>query len=125
MKLPGRTSTNSGPARLNWRCAGLILGILLLPLLGVSSLFADTTVTTLGGGRLSTAGPDAGFTDGDILQSSQFRTPFGCAVDLAGRVYVADRDNGALRRLDLAANRCRTVLSGLNQPVAVAVDPTN
>jgi streptogramin lyase len=125
MNMRGRTSTNSGPPRLICRCAGLILGTLLLPLLGVSPLFADATVTTLGGGRLSPAGSDAGFTDGDILQSSQFRNPFGCAVDLAGRVYVADRDNGVLRRLDLAANRCRTVLGGLNQPVAVAVDPTN
>jgi Chitobiase/beta-hexosaminidase C-terminal domain len=122
MKMSGITSTLPGPVSLIGRGTGLILGALLLPLAGVWPLSADTTVTTLGGGRLSPTGPDAGFSDGDILQSSQFRTPFGCAVDLAGRVYVADRDNGALRQLDLAANRCRTLLRSLHQPVAVAVD---
>ena len=34
---------------------------------------------------------------------------------------MADRDNGALRLLDLSANRCRTVLTKLKQPVGVAV----
>ncbi|MFO1500687.1 MAG: chitobiase/beta-hexosaminidase C-terminal domain-containing protein [Verrucomicrobiota bacterium] len=56
---------------------------------------------------------------------SQFNTPFGCAVDTAGRVYVADRNNGERRRrLELSANRCRTILQGLAQPVDV-VDATN
>jgi hypothetical protein len=99
--------------------------MVLLSVTAASSLLGDATVTTLGGGRLTPTGPDAGFTDGDILQMSQFNTPSGCAVDLSGRICVADRNNGALRRLDLAANRCRTLLTGLNQPVAVAVDQAN
>ncbi len=122
MNLPGRTSSQSGAAHLLDRCVVLILAALFLLPAAVTALFAEPTVTTLGGGRLTPAGPDAGFTDGDILQSSQFNMPFGCAVDPSGRVYVADRANGALRRLELSANRCRTLLRNLNQPVAVVVD---
>jgi hypothetical protein len=103
----------------------LLVAGLLVALSSTVSLRADATVKTLGGGRLSPNGADAGFVDGDTLQLSQFNTPSGCAIDAAGKVYVADRNNGALRRLDLAANRCRTVLSGLKQPVAVSVDTNN
>ena len=124
MKLHGETRLDLAPGRPvpPWR--GLILGILLLSC-SIFPLSAEVTVRTLGGGRLTPEGSDAGFTDGDILQSAQFSVPAGCAVDSLGRVYVADRDNGALRRLDVTANRCRTIVQGLNQPVAVAVDATN
>jgi hypothetical protein len=79
-------------------------------------------VKTLGGGRLSPNGPDWGFVDGDILQLSQFHTPSGCAVDAMGRVYVADLGNGAVRRLHISANRSTTLITGLNKPVALALD---
>lgn len=119
MKLP-KTTPRTAPVRpISWRL-GLVLGACLLTL-PVLRLHAEASVTTLGGGRLTPTGPDAGFSDGDILQLSQFHTPFGCAVDAGGRLLVADRDNGALRRLDLAANKSRTLLSGLKQPVATVV----
>jgi hypothetical protein len=83
------------------------------------------TVITLGGGRLVNTGSDAGFLDGHVLQESQFNFPHGLALDASGKLYVADRLNGALRRLDLSANRSTTVLRNLNQPMAVAVNATN
>jgi hypothetical protein len=123
MNMPGPTSRSAAPARLFSRRLGLILGSLLLAL--PPALLAEGTVKTLGGGRLFPNGPDFGFADGDTLQVSQFNNPAGCAIDSSGRVYVADRDNGALRRLELAANRCRTLLRDLNQPVAVVIETNN
>src|SRR5689334_18406143 len=115
MKTQGTRLRNSPPHRLVSRCAGFFLGNLLLTAALTSTAFAQVEVKTVGGGRLTAAGADAGFTGGDILQAAQFHSPFGCAIDASGRVYVADRDNGALRLLDLSANRCKTVLSNLKQ----------
>ncbi len=96
------------------------------------ALFALTTlafpaveVRTLGGGRGTATGLDYGFFDGNMLEVSQFHTPVGAAVDAAGQVYIADRDNGAIRKLDLANNRSSTVVSGLDQPLAVAIAGPN
>lgn len=110
------------PSRLILRWGGMFLGTVLLSLAATAQPEGEATVRTLGGGRLSVSGSDAGFVDGDILQASQFNQPFGCDVDSAGRVYVADRLNGALRRLDITANRCRTLVSGLKEPIAVKLD---
>src|SRR5262245_53159024 len=90
--------------------------------LAATSLCAETTVKTIGGGRVTITGPDAGFTNGDVMQSSQFHTPAGCLVDSQGLLYVADRDNGAIRKLNLPANRATTLMSGLNKPVALVMD---
>ncbi|MBI4659196.1 MAG: chitobiase/beta-hexosaminidase C-terminal domain-containing protein [Verrucomicrobia bacterium] len=101
------------------------LVLLLLVFAWLPPLAAQVQVRTLGGGRTSAAGPDAGYRDGNTLQNSQFNFPAGVVVDLTGNLFVADRDNGAVRKLDLSANRASTFLSGLNQPVALAVDRTN
>ncbi len=83
-------------------------------------------VTTLAGSTL-------GFADG-IGISSQFYFPFGVAVDLSGNVFVADRDNHKIRKID--PNNLVTTLSGsvrgfadgtgslaqFNYPSSVAVD---
>jgi hypothetical protein len=103
-------SANTGP---RWGLLALVLPILAW------SAAAQVQVQTIGGGRLSATGPDAGFMDGSILQLSQFHTPSGAAVDAHGAVYVADRGNGAVRKLDLASDRSSTLLDGLNQPVDV------
>jgi hypothetical protein len=125
MNMHGKTRPASAMERLACWCHGILLGGLLVTWGEGFPLLAETTVKTLGGGRLMANGSDAGFTDGDALQVSQFHSPYGCAVDTTGRLYVADRDNGALRQLDLNGNRSRTILTSLAQPVAVAVDATN
>lgn len=91
-----------------------------------ASAFGQVQVTTLGGGPLTLGGPANGFVDGDTLNVAQFNRPSGCAIGPDGRLYVADRDNHAVRVLDVAANLTRTFLNqakGLNRPVGVAVDP--
>jgi DNA-binding beta-propeller fold protein YncE len=54
---------------------------------------------------------------------SQLRHPQGLAVDNAGRLYVADTDNGAIRLLTGAGAMTTVVVSGdLGHPDAIAVD---
>jgi streptogramin lyase len=89
------------------------------------SALAQATVQTVGGGRLSARGSDAGFVNGDTIQASQFNLPFGAAVDSFGNVYVADRNNGAIRKIDLDASRVSTLVSGLDHPVALTAEPLN
>jgi hypothetical protein len=69
-------------------------------------------------------GPSAGYLDGDSFQSALYNTPLGLALDKnSALLYVADRGNNAIRKLDLAANQTITFANfGINVPVAVAVD---
>ena len=48
------------------------------------------------------AGSDAGSADGPVA-SAQFKWPSGVAVDAAGNVFVADRGNHTLRRINPAS----------------------
>src|SRR5437867_11999440 len=70
-------------------------------------------------------GPASGFVNGHTLQESQFNSPCRCILDSAGNLYVADRDNGKVRKLDIAGDRAHTYLTGLNRPVSVALDNAN
>ncbi|MCF7669716.1 MAG: chitobiase/beta-hexosaminidase C-terminal domain-containing protein [Verrucomicrobia bacterium] len=85
----------------------------------------QVNVQTLGGGPLSAGGSYSGFADGDTLQQAQFNRPSGCAVDDQGYLYVADRNNNAVRRLDVAGNWTSTVIVGLYEPIDVAIVRTN
>lgn len=97
----------------------ILLGLILA---SVRPAEAQIVVETLGGGPYALNGPSAGDRDGDTRQNSQFNSPWGCAADALGNLFVADRDNGKLRRLDVQGNRTYTALSGLDKPVDVAVD---
>ncbi|HOW64983.1 MAG TPA: chitobiase/beta-hexosaminidase C-terminal domain-containing protein [Candidatus Paceibacterota bacterium] len=102
---------------------GLLIAA-ILAVLGVSACAtrAEGTVTTLGGGPVDGM-PAHGYRDGATLQEAQFYSPYGCALDSTQNyLYVADRDNGRIRILDLGADLTQTLMSGLNKPVAVAVD---
>jgi sugar lactone lactonase YvrE len=56
-------------------------------------VIATKEVTTLTG-----SGTTGGFTDG-TLTAAQFNSPYGIAVDGAGNLYVADRDNHRIRKI--------------------------
>lgn len=93
-------------------------------LLGTANLQATVTVTTLGGGNPKVSPKYLGYKDGTTLSTALFHTPQGIAVDPgANNLYVADRDNNAIRRLDLAAGWTYTFkTAGISQPVGVAVN---
>lgn len=108
------------PARRRARAAGW--GLALLGLAFTTPLQAEVTVETLAGGPLYLGGPCYGFADGKSLEQAQFNLPSGCVITSAGYLFVADRNNNSLRRLDVAGNRTMTVVTGLNEPVALALD---
>jgi sugar lactone lactonase YvrE len=59
----------------------------------VSELLADGTVSTVAGARDA-----AGSSDGNRA-AARFRYPVGLAADLNGNLFVADRDNNAIRQI--------------------------
>jgi hypothetical protein len=117
-------------AHLGVRARGLLATTALL--LAAANLFAANTVNWFSGG------PNTGYTsgygdaDGDITLSAEYHTPCGIAVDITGNLYVADRDNNAVRFLDMGENWTYTVvpqdLNGnpqtnlFSKPVGVAID---
>ncbi len=112
----------AGKQRGTNRAARWILA-LLLGALTASDAFAQTTVTTIGGGPTNLTGAASGFQDGNTLQIAQFNTPGGLVFDVSGRfLFLADTLNGAIRRLDLTAGTTSTYLTGLSTPVDVAID---
>ncbi|MBI2924441.1 MAG: chitobiase/beta-hexosaminidase C-terminal domain-containing protein [Verrucomicrobia bacterium] len=100
---------------------GLAALLLALPSLALAAIEVDT----VGGGPIVLGGPSFGFIDGDTLNDAQFHRPSGAALGPNGRLYVADRDNGAVRVLDIAGNLTSTFVRGLQRPVGVAVDAAN
>ncbi|PYI83746.1 MAG: hypothetical protein DME26_14500, partial [Verrucomicrobia bacterium] len=64
-----------------------------------------------------------GYTNGNTATDAKFNHPLGLALDSTGNnLFVADRDNNAIRRLDLAANQTFTFAEFINKPVGVAID---
>ena len=107
-----------------WALTGFVLGLVWL--LGAARLQA-VTVTTLGGGDPHVSPKYLGYRDGTTLSSALFHTPAGLAIDSTGSyLFVADRDNNAIRYLDLAAGLTWTFgvvnTNLVNKPVGVVVD---
>src|ERR1035441_9820616 len=94
----------SQPASSGLWASGAALTAALL-LLATASLRAQTNngvvVGTLSGGGYP---PYYGYVDGDTANAAEFHTPIGLAMDSTGDyLHIADRDNNAIRVLDLAA----------------------
>ena len=92
-----------------------------------ASLQAAVTVTTLGGGDPHVNPKYQGYRDGATLTSALFRSPAGLAIDSTGNyLFVADRDNNAIRYLDLGAGFTWTFsvvnTNLISKPVGVLLD---
>jgi hypothetical protein len=87
---------------------------------------AQVTVTTLGGGPTSTNLSPAGDTDGSTFYYSQFDGPMSLALDSQGILYVADRNNGKVRKVtypgDQAQSLTSTLIGNLPNPVGLTID---
>jgi len=116
-----------------WRSAtrfSFVPGILSALLVTCSGLIAAPTVTTLTGGPSQANHKFFGYVDGDTKTFAQFHTPIGLAFDSAANfLVVADRDNNAIRLVDLAGTLTATFdisdTNLLNKPVGVALDVFN
>ena len=64
-------------------------------------------ITTIAG----TGSPNYGG-DGAAAVDAMFKIPQGLAVDSAGNLYIADSDNGRIRKIDLASGVITTVAGG-------------
>src|SRR5215813_3327326 len=84
---------------------------------------------------------EAGYSgDGGPARQARFNEPYGIAVDKAGNVYVADRHNHCVRRIDGASGVITTLAgngsagfsgdgdaaprAGMVEPNGLALDPT-
>jgi hypothetical protein len=110
-----------------WTRACAALG---LALLAGTNAHAQPTVATLGGGSPLVTPKYQGYRNGATLTHALFRTPAGLALDSTGQyLYVADRDNNAIRYLDLTAGQTWTFgvtfTNLINKPIAVAVDSSD
>src|SRR5438094_2289513 len=91
---------------------------------------AAPVVSTLTGGPSQANHNYFGYADGNTKDDAQFHTPIGMAFDNSGNfMAIADRDNNAIRILDLAGNLTATFdisdTNLLNKPVGVAADVFN
>src|SRR5947207_1884285 len=92
-------------------------------LLSTCSLLAAPEVRTLTGGPAESFPlSPAGYVDGDTATGAQFNTPYAIALDPTGKtLFVADRDNNAIRQLDLPSRQTFTFTTDrIHKPVGVA-----
>jgi hypothetical protein len=130
------TASNARPAPVTgrmhraffWLAAGLLFAT-FSPSSAQTNTTNQVTVKTLGGGPLKIGGPSNGYVDGPTLQQSQFNYPIVSAIDPDGFLYVADRDNGVIRKLDVPGDRSTTYLPNTTtytdkfaEPVAIVFD---
>jgi hypothetical protein len=103
---------------------GMAMAALLLV---ATHLNASPSVATMAGGNPNVSPKYLGYKDGLTLNQALFHTPAGLALDSTGQyLFVADRDNNAIRYLDLVAGWTWTFQvtypNLVNKPIAVAVD---
>ena len=73
--------------------------------LAAASGFAAPAVNWVSGGPNTGYPSGAGYVDGDITLDAEYRTPCGITFDTSGQyLFVADRDNNAIRVLDFGIN---------------------
>jgi len=115
----------------SWRATQLqgsgLLGraaVALPALLAATQLLAAPVVSTTSGGPSALNPSYFGYVDGDTASVVQFHTPVGLAFDSTGDyLFVADRDNNAVRALDLQGNLTFTFTTNrISKPVGVVLD---
>src|SRR5258708_11362972 len=120
-----KTIVLRGPVSgLAWVICGFVLGLAWV--LGSANVTA-AGVATLAGGNPNVKPKYLGYRAGDTFSEALFHTPSGLAIDYTGNyLFVADRDNNAIRYLDLAAGQTWTFAittpSLISKPVGVVVD---
>jgi hypothetical protein len=84
---------------------------------------AVPSISSVGGGAPSNQNP-YGFVDGNTASDTKFHTPMGLSINSSSdAIYVADRDNNALRILDLVSGLTWSLTNQyISKPIAATVD---
>jgi len=120
-----------GQAHFIPQSRGVIVMVALL--LAAANLSAAPTVSTTSGGPRTGYTSGAGYVDGDITSEAEYHTPCGLVMDSSGNyLFVADRDNNAVRLLQFDANYTYDIVGEdqngnaitnlFNKPVGIALD---
>jgi hypothetical protein len=102
--------------------------VMMVLLLCTARLTAEPTVSTLSNIPYHTYPSYYGYADNCATEIAQFNTPSGIAYDATKNyLYVADRNNNAIRAIDIAGDYTSTFppyvpASLISAPVGVAVD---
>ncbi len=124
------------PLRLLGMRAGVLTSVVAVSLLAATVALAATGDISTVAGTLGVAGSSG---DGGLATSAELSGPEGLAVDSSGNIFIADRDNHVIRKVDASTGNISTVagtlgVSGstgdggpatsakLNTPVGIAVD---
>lgn len=94
-----------GPLSYQWRLNG-------------TNLPNNLIYTIAGNGHAGYSGDDGPATNASL------NTPYDVTVDPAGNLYIADSNNGRIRKVD-PAGRITTIAAGLNLPTGVLLDGNN
>jgi uncharacterized protein (TIGR03437 family) len=79
-------------------------------------------ITPVGAVTIAAGGGDLARGDGGDAKQALLNHPAGVAADSAGNLYIADRDNGRIRRV--ANGIITTLAADLKSPAAISVDST-
>jgi sugar lactone lactonase YvrE len=82
-------------------------------------MLTGSTITTIGG-----TGSEGFSGDGQPALSASFHGPFGLAVDSTGDIYIADRENSRIRRIDSTGTVSTVAGSGTLIPSQNGVSPS-
>jgi hypothetical protein len=101
--------------------------VMVALLLAAANLSAGTVVNWVSGGPNTGYPSGAGYVDGDTILDAEYHTPCGIAMDSSGTyLFVADRDNNAIRYLELVDGWTWTfdivATNLINKPISVAID---
>ena len=125
--------------RFRFKCAGIVLALLLTVASHAQVQVVSSLITTFAGDGPGCTGQTDSIGDGCPSTGSVLRSPTGAAVDSAGNLYIADANDGVIRKVSAATGEITTVagtvlssgFSGdkgpatsatFSTPVAVAVD---
>ena len=118
-----KTATFPGVGPIATLVRAALTATVITAALAAGNLFAGPTVKTLGGGYVSQR---YGYFDTNTLYAL-FHTPMGLVANQSGTVFVADRDNNAVRELINVSgfqngNTYTFTTNQIKSPVGVALD---
>jgi hypothetical protein len=83
----------------------------------------DIWTTDSANNSLIESGPNAPFGGGGVHTGNNMSAPSAVAIDAAGNIWVTNKGNGSVSEFNSAGTAVGNFTTGLNSPVAIAIDP--